>query len=49
MTILHDIHLAIGNGGRNRREKEFTLRHKNITREMIASYLNTRDTCFRFG
>ncbi|XP_018564473.2 KRAB-A domain-containing protein 2-like [Anoplophora glabripennis] len=43
--ILHDTHLSVGHGGRNRMEKELNFRYKNITREMIAIYLNLCESC----
>lgn len=43
--ILHDTHIAIGHGGRNRMEKELNFRYKIITREMIVIYLNLCDNC----
>lgn len=42
---LHDAHISIGHGGRNRMEKEINLKYKNITREMIVIYLNLCMTC----
>jgi zinc finger BED domain-containing protein 5/7/8/9 len=44
-AILHDTHLAIGHGGRNRMAKKLNLKYKNITREMIVTYLNLCETC----
>ncbi|XP_023214332.1 KRAB-A domain-containing protein 2-like, partial [Centruroides sculpturatus] len=43
--ILHDAHIAIGHGGRNRMEKELSTKYKNITREMIIIYLNLCEIC----
>ncbi|XP_031344445.1 KRAB-A domain-containing protein 2-like [Photinus pyralis] len=43
--ILHDTHVSIGHGGRNRMEKELNLKYKNITREMIVIYLNLCESC----
>lgn len=43
--ILHEAHVAIGHGGRNRMEKELNLKYKNITREMIVSYINFCVSC----
>lgn len=43
--ILHETHLAVGHGGRNRMEKELNMNYKNITREMIAIYLNMCEKC----
>ncbi|XP_073962116.1 uncharacterized protein isoform X2 [Choristoneura fumiferana] len=43
--ILHDTHLTVGHGGRNRMEKELKMHYKNITREMIVIYLNLCDGC----
>ncbi|XP_018330198.1 KRAB-A domain-containing protein 2-like [Agrilus planipennis] len=43
--ILHETHLAIGHGGRNRMEKELSNKYKNITREIIVIYLNLCKVC----
>lgn len=43
--LLHDAHIAIGHCGRNRMEKELNSKYKNITREMIVTYLNLCMTC----
>ncbi|CAI6358245.1 unnamed protein product [Macrosiphum euphorbiae] len=39
-NIIHDTHLTIGHGGRNRMEYELNKKYKNITRESIMLYLN---------
>jgi hypothetical protein len=38
--ILHETHLSIGLGGRNRMEYEINKKNKNVTRETIMPYLN---------
>lgn len=43
--LLHDAHIAIGHGGRNRMEKEINIKYKNITREMIVTYVNLCMIC----
>jgi hypothetical protein len=43
--IIHNIHLSIGNGGRNRMEYEVNTKYKNITRDMIMLYLNICESC----
>jgi hypothetical protein len=48
-NILHEIHLSIGHGGRNRMEYEINKKFKNITRETITSYLNFCESCERKG
>uniref|UniRef100_A0A2H8TQZ8 KRAB-A domain-containing protein 2 n=1 Tax=Melanaphis sacchari TaxID=742174 RepID=A0A2H8TQZ8_9HEMI len=47
--IVHEIHLSIGHGGRNRMEYEINKKFKNITRETIMSYLNFCESCERKG
>jgi len=47
--IVHDIHLSIGHGGRNRMKYEINKKFKNITRETITSYLNFCESCERKG
>lgn len=36
--IIHDVHLSIGHGGRNRMEHEVNTKYKNITRDIIMRY-----------
>lgn len=45
--ILHDNYLKIRRCGRNRMKKELNLRNKNITRKMIAIYLNLYGNCIK--
>ncbi|KAK2715839.1 hypothetical protein QYM36_010414 [Artemia franciscana] len=45
--ILHSTHVSIGHGGRNQMVNVLKLRYKNITREMIVTYLNLCVTCER--
>jgi len=44
-NVIHDIHLTIGHGGRNRMEYELNKKYKNITRESIMLYLNLCISC----
>ena len=39
--VIHDAHLAIGYGGRNRMIKEIQAKYKNITAESIMLYLSS--------
>lgn len=43
--IIHDIHIAIGHGGRNRMMKEVKANYKNITVEIVVNYLNLCKPC----
>ena len=43
--ILHETHVSIGHGGRNKMEKTIHSKYKNITREMIGIYLSLCKTC----
>lgn len=44
-TIIHEVHLSIGHGGRNRMLKELQKKYKNITTEEIMIYLNLCESC----
>jgi len=48
-NIIHDTHLIIGHGGRNRMEYELNKKYKNITRESIMLYLNLCKSCQKKG
>jgi hypothetical protein len=37
--VIHNIHLSIGHGERNRMEYEVNTKYKNISRDMIMQYL----------
>ena len=43
--ILHESHLKIRNGGRNRMVKEVNFQYKNVTYECIIMYLNVCLPC----
>ncbi|XP_055947020.1 KRAB-A domain-containing protein 2-like [Argiope bruennichi] len=43
--ILHETHLSIGHGGRDRMIKELNLRYKNITQNDIKVFLNFCESC----
>lgn len=47
--IIHDVHLSIGHGGRNRMEHEVNTKYKNITRDIIMLYLNSCESCQKKG
>lgn len=44
-TIIHEVHLSIGHGGRNRMLKELQKKYKNITTEEVMIYLNLCESC----
>ncbi len=44
-TIIHEVHLSIGHGGRNRMLKELLKKYKHITTEEVMIYLNLCDNC----
>jgi len=48
-NILHNTHLSIGHGGRNRMEYEINKKFKSVTKETITSYLNFCESCERKG
>lgn len=43
--IIHESHLSIGHGGRNRMMAELKSKYKNITIELINTYLNLCEPC----
>lgn len=43
-TVIHDTHLAIGHGGRNRMMKELHRKYKNVTCWEVMIYLNLCET-----
>ena len=45
--VIHDAHLAIGDGGRNRMIKETQTKYKNITAESIMFYLGLCVPCLK--
>ena len=45
--MIHDAHLAIGHGGRNRMMKETQTKYKNITAESIMFYLSLCVPCLK--
>ena len=45
--VIHDAHLAIGHGGRNRMKKETQTKHKIITAESIMLYLSLCIPCLK--
>lgn len=46
-NTIHEVHISISHGGRNRMQKELQSKYKNITRESIMLYLNLCETCQR--
>ena len=44
-SIIHDAHVRIGHGGRNRMKKELGIKYNNITTECIMIYLNLCRHC----
>lgn len=44
-TVIHEAHLSIGHGGRNRILKELKKKYKNITTEVVMIYLNLCESC----
>lgn len=44
-NIIHETHLSIGHGGRNRMMKELQKKYKNITCEEVMVYLNLCEYC----
>lgn len=44
-SVLHETHLAIGHGGRNRMVQELKLKYCNVTKETIMIYLSLCKTC----
>lgn len=44
-NIIHEVHLSIGHGGRNRMENGINMKFKNLTREYIMLYLNNCQSC----
>ena len=45
--MIHDAHVAIGHGGRNRMIKETQTKHKNITVQSIMFYLSLCIPCLK--
>ena len=45
--VIHDAHLAIGHGGRNRMIKETQTKYKNITAESVMLYLSLCVPCLK--
>ena len=45
--VVHQVHLAIGHGGRNRMIKETQTNYKNITAESIMLYLSLCVPCLK--
>lgn len=43
--IIHETHISIGHGGRNRMMKELKGKYKNITAELVVIYLNLCEPC----
>jgi len=43
--VIHNIHLSIRHGGRNRMEHEVNTKYNNIIRDMIMLYLNSCESC----
>ncbi|XP_074030448.1 uncharacterized protein isoform X4 [Leptinotarsa decemlineata] len=43
--IIHETHISIGHGGRNRMMKELKPKYKNITKEFVALYLTLCEPC----
>ena len=46
-NVIHEIHVSIGHGGRNRMVKEIGLKYKNIIAECIMVYLNLWVPCLK--
>ena len=45
--MIHDVHLAIGHGGRNRMIKETQTKYNNITVQSIMFYLSLCIPCLK--
>ncbi|XP_023210347.1 KRAB-A domain-containing protein 2-like [Centruroides sculpturatus] len=43
--VLHEAHLAIGHGGRDRMLKELSIKYKNVTRHDIELYIHLCEPC----
>lgn len=48
-NILHETHLSIGHGRRDRMEHQLNSRYENITRETVMLYLNLCKLCQKKG
>ena len=46
-NVIHEAHVSIGHGGRNRMVKETGTKYKNITTECIMIYLNLCIPCLK--
>ena len=46
-NVIHETHVSIGHGGRNRMVKETGTKYKNITAECIMIYLNLCIPCLK--
>jgi hypothetical protein len=44
-NVIHEAHIAVGHGGRNRMIKELNLKYKNVTVESIVTYLRLCEPC----
>jgi len=44
-TVLHEVHLAVGHGGRDRMMKELKRKYCNVTVEAIMIYLKFFESC----
>lgn len=43
--IIHETHIAIGHGGRNKMMSELKSKYKNITSQIVMIYLNLCEAC----
>jgi hypothetical protein len=44
-NVIHEAHIAVGHGGRNRTTKELNRQYKNVTVESIVTYLRLCEPC----
>jgi hypothetical protein len=44
-TVLHEAHVAIGHGGRDRMLKELDIKYKNVTRHDVELYISLCEPC----
>lgn len=45
--VIHEAHLVIGHGGRNRMMKELRAKYRNVTIEEVMIYLNLCEYCLK--
>jgi uncharacterized protein YqgV (UPF0045/DUF77 family) len=44
-NVIHEAHIAVGQGGRTRMIKELNRQYKNVTVESIVTYLKLCESC----